>query len=248
MLDLASGENISIHYFASGSDLLSTTTNSGCYIHCLTATNANGEFVDFWKGKLGFEVGDLVPPVTDVNKNYASISPDAIIMPTLDFTVGKNLVTGFGGLDTVVKKGGSWFEPPVTASLPIDSTINDTLGILANEAFERIILGSSHFLLELNSTFVNNFVSESVIKSNIQAIISRYYGYDQYTSSEGQGSITYIHKGDPVYIKNMSCRILNPDLTLASLGNKNHIYLQLIKPSTPINKNDKTTATHQLNK
>jgi hypothetical protein len=132
--------------------------------------------------------------------------------------------------------------------VPFDSTITETNAILAEKSFQSIVLGSSHFLVELNSTFVNNFVNETAIRGNIQGIVSRYYGYDQYTSSEGQGAITYIHKGDPVYIKSIGCRILNPDLTLASLGKRNHIYLQVIKPDNPPQKDDKSIHSHQINK
>ena len=60
-------------------------------------------------------------------------------------------------------------------------------------------------------------------------IVSRFYQQDSFTSSiDGEGSFTYIHKGDPIQISNFGCRILNPNHSLAEgLKPNNSIFLQV---------------------
>ena len=239
ILDEEKGTEISARYFYESnnpaSDILTATTNSGCVIQSLTAQTADGTYTNFWGNTLGFDVADMAPTVTTLEtSDLANFQPRAFT-PRLDLKVGINLVNGYVGLDSAVFKNGTsaggtqWYQVPTT--LPLESTISNTNPIFAAKSFENILLTSSHFLVELNSTFVNNFVNETTTRGNIQSIVSRYYGYEQFTSSEGAGSITYVHKGAPVYIKTIGCRILLPDLTLATIGKRNHIYLQIIKPT-----------------
>jgi hypothetical protein len=238
ILDEAEGTDISVRYFLEGSNpagnLLTTTTNGGCLVNSLTAQLPDGTYTDFWADTLGFDLGNMTPICTTLETTALQDFQPKCFTPRFDLIPSQNLVNGYVGLDTAVKKSGTkaggtqWFEVPTT--LPFESTISTTNAIFAKKSFENLLLTSSHFLVELNSTFVNNFVNETVTKGNIQSIVSRYYGYEQFTSSEGAGSITYIHKGQPVYIKSIGCRILQPDLTIADIGNRNHIYLQVLKP------------------
>ena len=232
ILDSTSGKDISVRYFYEGnnsaSDILTATTHSGCILQSLTAQKADGTYTEFWNEILGFDLGTIIPTHTSLETNdLANFQPRAFT-PRYDLTPGQNLVNGYVGLDSAVQKSATFYKVPTT--LPLESTIENTNPIFAATSFENILLTTSHFLVELNSTFVNNFVSQNVSRGNIQSIVSRYYGYEQFTSSEGAGSITYIHKGEPVYIKTIGCRILQPDLSLATLGSRNHIYLQIVKP------------------
>jgi hypothetical protein len=252
ILDSANGTDISVRYFVRGelasNEILTATCNSGCVITSLTSQLPDGAFTDFWSSGLGFNTASMAARHTSAVTNNITSFPGCIT-PRFQLFPGLNLIDGFVGLDTAVIKGASssWWAAPTTSDLPLESTITDTNSILAETAFENLILGTSHFLIELNSTFINNFVTQTESKSNIQGIVSRYYGFDQYTSSEGQGGIRYIHRGAPVYIKTINCRVLNPDLSVASIGNKNHIYIQVIEPDSPPSSNAPATHTHKIN-
>lgn len=241
ILDAVNGTDISVRYFYEGLDtagnIITVTTNGGCVINSLTAQKADGTYTEFWGDTLGFNLGDMTPiHTTSETTQLANFQPSCFT-PRFNLVAGVNLVNGFVGLDTAVVKNGStgggtqWYQVPT--ALPFESTISTTNAIVAQKSFEDVLLTSSHFLVELNSTFVNKFVNETETRGNIQSIVSRYYGYEQFTSSEGAGSITYIHSGQPVYMKSIGCRILLPDLTLSDIGNRNHIYIQVIKANKP---------------
>lgn len=243
ILDSVNGTDISVRYFYEGlntaGNIITVTTNGGCLINSLTAQKADGTYTEFWGDTLGFDLGGMTPiHTTEETTALANFQPKCFT-PRFNLVAGVNLVNGFVGLDTAVFKNGThgggtqWYEVPT--SLPFESTISTTNAIVAIKSFEDVLLTSSHFLVELNSTFINNFVNETETRGNIQSIVSRYYGYEQFTSSEGAGSISYIHSGQPVYIKSIGCRILMPDLTISDIGNRNHIYIQVIKANKPEN-------------
>ena len=62
--------------------------------------------------------------------------------------------------------------------------------------------------------------------------MSRYQSVDNYTSfyNEGNTSVPYIHKGNPIQLNNFKVRILNPDKNVAdNIGASNAIYLEHVK-------------------
>lgn len=88
---------------------------------------------------------------------------------------------------------------------------------------------SGYYLIEIRSNFFTDKRNGQETKRNIMGIVSRFYQQDSFTSAiDGEGSFTYIHKGDPIQISNFGCRILNPNHTLAeNLKNNNSIFLQV---------------------
>jgi len=90
-------------------------------------------------------------------------------------------------------------------------------------------LDSGYYLIEIRSNFFTDKRNGAETRRNIMGIVSRFYQQDSFTSSiDGEGSFTYIHKGDPIQISRFGCRILNPDHTLAGgLKDNNSIFLQV---------------------
>jgi hypothetical protein len=231
--DIQNGSEISVRYIDYSGTIKGTTANGGCFFQYLYATNADGTHSNFWSDTLGFNLTTLCPVFQHVKKTVGTYTDAEFSEVTL--TVGENITRGFNGLDSVVNKKYT-AGPPVVENwaieptLPFVSTLNASYEILASKSFEDIDVTTSHFLLEVNSNFRTDFRNEIQTKSTISAIISRYYGYQSFTSSQGEGSISYTHKGEPVFLKSLSVRVLNPDLTLASIGPRNHVYLQVVKP------------------
>lgn len=90
-------------------------------------------------------------------------------------------------------------------------------------------LDSGYYLVEIRSNFYTDKRNGEGTKKNIMGIVSRFYQQDSFTSSiDGEGTFTYVHKGDPIQISNFGCRILNPDHSLAEgLKSNNSIFLQV---------------------
>jgi len=90
-------------------------------------------------------------------------------------------------------------------------------------------LDNGYYLIELTSNFYTNKISGEDQKKNIMGIVSRFYQQDSFTSSiDGEGTFTYVHKGEPITISRIGCRILNAQHQLAkNLKDNNTIFLQL---------------------
>ena len=90
-----------------------------------------------------------------------------------------------------------------------------------------------YYLIEINSQFKNNFMTEDNNYNHIQQIVNRYYELNSYTSGES-GQIVYQHTGEPTLLQSFHCRILTSDKQLATnVGDDNTIHLQIVKAPKP---------------
>ena len=71
-------------------------------------------------------------------------------------------------------------------------------------------------------------ISSEKVDANIQGLVNRYYSQNSYTSSDGS-NIEYTHRGEPMLLSSVGCRILNPDHTLATVGGDSTIFLMITK-------------------
>ena len=223
----AAGTAIATGYLQNGlGNNFVVSAHGGAFFTGLTAFSRGSttDSFDFWEGKMGFDVTDLcvdISHTTGITIGGVSFTS----APTCFLRAGQNITSGFTGIDTAVLKGGTVYQEP---AVPVKSTISDTEQIFAKNSVDVINLSNSHFILEIEGNFQNDFRNSNQIIKTVSSIISRYYGYENFTSAE-QASIQYIHKGEPVYIKSLRVRVLNPDLSEADLGAKNHVYVEIIK-------------------
>jgi len=233
--DSSTYNNISTGYFANGStppQNFIASQHSGCFFEALLAKSvATGLPYYFWSAKLCFDVSQktnksICPEIK--HQENVTIGSFTGSVATVNLEIATNITSGFTGLDSAVKKGDAniYKEPTV----PLESTSALTNAIYAGTDLPTLQLAASHFLLEINSNFVNNFINSTTTKATISCIVSKYYGYEGFTSAGSEGSISYQHRGLPVYIQSLRTRFLNPDLTLGTVGNKNHVYVEIFKP------------------
>jgi hypothetical protein len=233
---------------------------SGILFNKLFATRVdNGEAFSFWDNILGFDLDrqirkEGVAPVTNPNCIYTSyrmkvgtINDEKSTFPIYDTTfptAGLQFTQGFQGIDTAIQKGnsanndptaGTPFYKPIslTAAGEVFSTAPDTDGIVAIRSILAVDdpnLAFGYFLIEVKAQFNNNFITVDENKSDIVAIVSRYYHESNYTSSASDASLVYTHKGEPVLLNAFNCRILNSDKKLAvNIGLDNTIFLEVVK-------------------
>ena len=70
-------------------------------------------------------------------------------------------------------------------------------------------------------------VSGSARKAELQ---SQYNSYGNFTAAYNEGSVTYIHKGQPLTITDFRVKILLPNGELATdINNRNTVFLELTK-------------------
>ena len=230
---------------------------SGVYFNSLTCTRIdNGKDFPLWGDILGFNVNPLLPNGKP-NPDYMLIHPqvkgnlepvgigNAHVpwLPVLPVK-GQHYTSGFQGLDTAIQKGNASETPtstpfytPPSKGAALFSTSTDTVRIIGGKSILSVIdpnIGFGYFLIECTTNLHNNFITENENKSNIVAIVSRYYTSASYTTGASDASLVYTHHGNPQLLNSFKCRILNSDKTIAvDIGSDNTIFFELIKKPKP---------------
>ncbi len=124
---------------------------------------------------------------------------------------------------------GASGAPPVY----ISANENRQIPIIAKDHIdvgEYAEVDDPYYKIEVGSKLFNNIAGDPNYNRSVSSIISKYYASGNFTSSYNEGSISYIHKGQPVTIDNFKCRILNSEGQLAGdVGNRNSIFLEITK-------------------
>lgn len=191
---------------------------------------ANLEPDSFWKDQLGFNYEDYLPTIKN-NETYTipTTTPTVIqcdVIPSIKD--GVNITGGFISIDDFVAKNQD--DPRAIVPLTYQSTAVDTFELIAGK---KLLSGnatnSPYFLIEVNIGDNKLYTETNTINSC--AIVSKYYGYNNFTSSGEESAIVYRHRGQPLYINKIKVRILDPNLQLSQqLGDENTIFFQAINP------------------
>lgn len=233
-------------------NFMTVAKNSGIFFTALSCVRADDGVTpfDFWEGVLGFDLNSLIAPMSPIISGLSFGQELPTLFQNVTLINGVNCTSGYVGLDATVRKSGTavpttttpistvrtkFLTNEETKNVGFQSTITNTTAIIAPTSIQFLTDLSSHFLLELKMNLINNVFGINSYGS-ISGIVSKYYGYGSYTYGQTDGSITYVHKGASVIIKQISVRILNSDkLTDLSVGLDNTIFMQVIKgtPTTP---------------
>lgn len=228
--------NISVDYkdildntSTSTGNLFKVSKNSGIFFTALDALDPSGNHVDFWEGKMGFDLNSLCVqiPHNNVLRDFVPLGLSNCHVPLMNLQDGTNVTSGYAGLDTVVQKNADFMKAPSTID---PSTTGQQVSIIAAKDNSSLTINSSHFLLDLKTGFKNRYVNSINITNTISGIINRYYGYASFTSGGAEVSIPYIHVGEPLILSSVAVRILNPDFsTPQDLGEENVVYIQITR-------------------
>jgi len=111
-----------------------------------------------------------------------------------------------------------------------------TTYIRARDYAQGTQLSSAYYLVEIGGIFKNKFVGSSYYSKMITGLLNRYYSTGQFTS--GSTPFSYTHIGaEPLFIRSLKIRFLNPDGTLATgIGEDNTVILTLEKNTANIQK------------
>ena len=104
------------------------------------------------------------------------------------------------------------------------------------------IVDTGYYLVSVDTKVENKMINSNESLGTIQGVVNRYYSVNSFTSSDGS-DIVYTHEGEPTMITSLRVRILNPDLTPASVGEDNTIFISIEK-----SKEEDITSTIELQK
>jgi len=219
------------------SDLYNVNKLGGIFFTDLKSKDlVTGLYTDFWDVQLGFNLGDLL-----VNWSYGDyttvVGATDIVLPSELNLQEKLTITGQQGvLDSAVNKTTPQFVELPVYGTPLYATADPskTLSIFSNKNKSVDSINKfGYYLIEINSQFKNNFLTEDNNYNHMSQIVNRYYELNSYTSGES-GQIVYEHFGKSVLLQSFECRILTSTKEPApNLGDDNTVHLQIIKPPRP---------------
>jgi hypothetical protein len=216
-----------------GGVVVQITRTGGIFFSGLFANEIDsGKHSNFFSDNLGFDLTNLI--VRNNFKDFTTtVAPANIIIPT-DMPLEKGLKTTgqLAVLDGQVNK-----TDPLKATRPAigvphysgaDSTLTESIFSDKGKSIDALNQ-FGYYLIEINSQFKNNFLTQDNNYTHIQQIVNRYYELNSYTSGES-GQVVYQHTGEPTLLQSFRCRILTSDKDLATnVGTDNTIHLQIIK-------------------
>ena len=186
----------------------------------------------FWQDYLGFN-GNVV----NIEQNSGAVAGDAggvnvnIIPYTFSLKAGLHTTTAFQGIDVPVKKNDNFATPNTTGKV----STNDTTPMLGTKVFSTDIENEGYYLVELDFPCQQDMVggdNGGWSSNKINSIVSNYQTLGSFTSDQGQGSVNYVHQGQPIDISSFNVRILNSNGNVPSdgyLGDKNNIFLEVVR-------------------
>ena len=122
----------------------------------------------------------------------------------------------------------------VNIPVPYLSTNTDqTFNIFSNQQVDdgqHDVADEGYYKIVVDSKIDNELVGANQTIRNVSAIISKYNSYGNFTAAYNEGSVTYIHKGQPLTITDFRVKILLPNGELATdINNRNTVFLELTK-------------------
>ena len=184
---------------------------------------------NLWRDQMKFDLSKLLTDFKLQPKQTLG-SLNNIRTCTFSAVDGVNATGALRSIDDTVNKTDTFDKVVAYTSLgspiktPFLTEINASQSLEGDSA-----LDNGYYLIELTSNFYTNKISGENQTRNIMGIVSRFYQQDSFTSSiDGEGTFTYVHKGEPITISSIGCRILNAQHQLATnLKDNNTVFLQL---------------------
>lgn len=173
---------------------------------------------------MGFDKNQLIVNVSDYRLRDGE--QQQIIATKLEDSV--NTTSQFIGLDALIDKSGDYYKARKNTSILATSDV--TVEVTASNQYQETENGADqpYFLVEVNANFKTDYYSQSYIKRNIKAIVSKYYAYKSFTVGDESNDITYQHIGEPIYLTGFHIRVLDPNNKLANdLGDDNTVFLEI---------------------
>jgi len=204
--------------------------NGGIFFYDLSANKESetGERVDFWSKVLGFNLGSLIP-----NSSLKVFTPGLHEYTAPIFTLLDGIHTTNAGniLDAVVDKT-DYNKFNQTESFAATNDFNNVI-YATSTTFGNGILDTGYYLIEIQLNFSSNIVGAESITKNISGIVNRYYSKGSYVSGGGDPSFVINFRGETILITSMKIRILNPNKSVASVGEDNTLFFEIVKQLEP---------------
>ena len=200
--------------------------NGGVFFQELSAEDiSGGGFVpfDFWNGVLGF-TSNIIPQPSLKTFRPAGNEYTGNIYTLID---GVHTTNAGDLIDAMVNKA-SYQKFAPNAPFSATNSFNNVI-YAQNVTIGDGVLDTPYYLIEIQLNFSSNIVGEGSITKNISGIVNRYYSKGSYVSGAGDPSFVINYKGESIIIQSMKIRILNPNRSVASVGEDNTLFFEIVK-------------------
>lgn len=181
--------------------------------------------IGLWRDQMKFDTNKLITKFVAGPKQTLDALTN-VRLPIFNLVDGQNVTGTLKSIDIPFDKNTSF---DLVQSFPFDvkSPLQNVIDA-ADSLQDGSSLDSGYYLIEITSNFFTEKIG-SQMKRNIMGIVSRFYQQDSFTSSiDGEGTLEYIHKGEPIHLNSFRCRVLTPEHELAQgLKDNNTIFLQI---------------------
>lgn len=198
-------------------------------LHCYD--KVDNSTIKLFEDIMGFNMNELIVSPNG-NQDITPAGIGAIKGYTYNLVLGENIIAGSDTIDAGIQKNSTFSKVVVPSSLgEVSINASDTYQIISDSVFEVTdTLAYGYFLIEINGNYSTDYRGSKDITSMIKGVVSRYYSYDSYTQATSDASLTYIHKGDSIYLNDFHIRILDADKQLATgIGSDNTLFIQVVK-------------------
>ena len=197
-----------------------------------------------WVDKLGFtQRVAYVNPVYSSNTGiqFTLQNPTRVINPSVETMThlieGINFTGDLASTDTLTFKSdvkdathGYAYDLVGDSIAGVSTAIVNTYPVVGDSIQQGAKQENGYYLIEVDAGFPSKMIGHDKNNNKVQAIVGRFYSGTTYTQSTGgEGAIVYQHKGSPIQLSNLKCRITLPDGELATLGSDNTIFLKVTK-------------------
>ena len=224
------GGNTAIKYIGtntSANSVIPVTNNGGVIWNSIVTDSKDPKYINFFSNILGFDFSKTTP---SYNIAVKTIGSDVAYVHIYNWN-NENWTGALNSVDVGVVKNATFYNIQNASALVTLTT--EVQSIYANDIFSGTDFVFGYFQIAIESVFKNLLVGTD-IKSNISAIISRYYESNSYATGTGADAVRYIHHGSPVQLSSLGVRILDSNGNIArEIGADNSIYIQVIKAQQP---------------
>ena len=197
----------------------------------LTLDSYSGVFItdvqprSLWMDKLGFNpnmlthIGDNASSIQNFTQADSDFLNDNALLATkthkLSLVTGHNKTGYFKGDGSIITKNAHYFE--ISDGWTENIETNTPVGIIASP----LIAASDDqpfYNIEISGINSQDIAGQVYDNSLIQAHVGKYFSQGNFTESNGDGMV-YVHRGNPLVIKDLRVRILDTQMNLEpSLG------------------------------
>lgn len=224
---------------ATGDQNFYNQSGGGIVFHSLRAYNDKNELIDFWAGKLGFDLSSLC---------FQNIFTGITYFPAVGGAPGVFGTWNYPSYENYIS-GQCVTTPEIIADMGIvkgtayqsygelvDSLPTNTDKIYATNQVLEANLSTGFYFIDCIAEFQNSISNSINTYKHTIGIVSNYFNQNSFTTGTSGDSLIYTHNSDTdLVLSSFQVRILdslraNP----ANLGENNHIFLEVQHNPSPV--------------